>query len=87
MALLQMSNMAAVTLSPLVGTAVVQARGAGAVFLLSAVPALLNLLLAETVPETQAPGQAVPVSSQRGGWLRAVNPLGWVSLFLRGRRL
>ena len=45
----------------------------------------LNALLAATVPETQAPGQRLPLSA-RGG-LAVVNPFAFTQLFRRGRRL
>ena len=85
MALMQMSNMAAVTFSPMIGTALA-AHSATAVFVLSAACAGLNALLAMTVPETQHRNQRLPLSS-RGGLLRVLNPFGFVQLFRRGRRL
>ena len=83
MALLQMSNMAAVTFSPMLGTALA-ARSETAVFVLSACLAALNALLAATVPETQAPGQRLALSA-RG--LAVLNPFAFTQLFRRGRRL
>lgn len=85
MALMQMANMAAVTFSPYIGTALA-ARSTTAVFVLSACAAALNALLATTVPETQQPSLRVPLQS-RGGLLRAINPFAFVQLFCRGRRL